>query len=588
MWNKKSLQAFLIGVFIASLGGVLYAAPVSNVFTNIIPAVTNTYDNGTSTARWKNLYAVSGDFSGTITVAGCTGCTTGGVYPFTPTAHLGSVMSATTSNILVLGGGFYASSTSILSTTTVLGALNIGTLTATSGTSYLNALSLGTALTVPNGGTGNTTFSAGQLLYGSAAGALATVATGTVSGTNGITVTASRAAIGGALAIDCTVASASNAGCLSTTDWTSFNSKALYPFTPTVNLGLTMSATSTNIECLGCGFYASSTSILSTTTVRGALNTGTLTATSGTSYINALSLGTKLANTELANSSITISGSGGITATNCGPVSLGGTCTLTGSGGYPFTPTVNLALTMSATTSNIECLGCGFYASSTSILSTTTVRGSLNVGTLTATSGTSYLNALTLGTDLAVAQGGTGLSTFGGVNTILYTTAADTLSSEAAFTYNPSTNLFIADNGQLSSSTIANLWVNSSATTSKLDVRGSFATTIASSSAGASSPYTVDWSTGSIQRYILNANSFIAINATSSNPQDGGRYTLKVCQDSTGSRTLTFSTPTQLRWWRGTTTIDSTANTCTLIGMIYDGLKQRYNVVASSTGILND
>lgn len=39
---------------------------------------------------------------------------------------------------------------------------------------------------------------------------------------------------------------------------------------------------------------------------------------------------------------------------------------------------------------------------------------------------------------LPVANGGTGLSTFGGTNTILYTTAADTLSSNASFVFNPS------------------------------------------------------------------------------------------------------------------------------------------------------
>jgi len=44
------------------------------------------------------------------------------------------------------------------------------------------------------------------------------------------------------------------------------------------------------------------------------------------------------------------------------------------------------------------------------------------------------------GTDLSVANGGTGLSTFGGSNTILYTTTADTLASEAAFTYTASSD----------------------------------------------------------------------------------------------------------------------------------------------------
>jgi hypothetical protein len=51
-----------------------------------------------------------------------------------------------------------------------------------------------------------------------------------------------------------------------------------------------------------------------------------------------------------------------------------------------------------------------------------------------------------ISTPVSVANGGTGLATFGGTNHVLYTTAADTLASEAAFTYNASTNLLAADN----------------------------------------------------------------------------------------------------------------------------------------------
>lgn len=64
-------------------------------------------------------------------------------------------------------------------------------------------------------------------------------------------------------------------------------------------------------------------------------------------------------------------------------------------------------------------------------------------------------NAWWSGTDLSVANGGTGLSTFGGTNHILYTTAADTLASEAAFIYNAAIDLLTFVNASSTRMTIS-------------------------------------------------------------------------------------------------------------------------------------
>jgi hypothetical protein len=88
------------------------------------------------------------------------------------------------------------------------------------------------------------------------------------------------------------------------------------------------------------------------------------------------------------------------------------------------------------------------------------------------------------GTDLSVANGGTGLSTFGGTNHILYTTSADTLASEAAFTYDPTANLFTTTNASTTLLTaLTGLWIPS-ASDPVIDSAGKIAinTTTASSS----------------------------------------------------------------------------------------------------------
>lgn len=168
---------------------------------------------------------------------------------------------------------------------------------------------------------------------------------------------------------------ATNAGGALFCDTDLTGSGSAYPFTPTDVFGSFISGTSTSLFTTG-GFYASSSSRLSSTTIQGDLNVGRIVAT-GTSA-------------SLFNS-----------------ITVSGTCTGCGGGGvaYSFTPTNHFGNIISATTTSLFASGlAGFYASSTSYLSTTTISGTLNLGTLTATSGTSYLNALTLGTALADAN----------------------------------------------------------------------------------------------------------------------------------------------------------------------------------------
>lgn len=73
-------------------------------------------------------------------------------------------------------------------------------------------------------------------------------------------------------------------------------------------------------------------------------------------------------------------------------------------------------------------------------IASSTALGTSNALTINKSTLQTTLSSLALTTDLAVTHGGTGLSTFGGTNTLLYTTSADTLSSEAALTYDASLN----------------------------------------------------------------------------------------------------------------------------------------------------
>lgn len=148
-------------------------------------------------------------------------------FPYASTTALSWTATSTGSNGVALSGGCFqmpngaclvtSSGGTVTSITAGLG-LNGGTITTSGTVSMKSYLATSSAET------------AGQIAYWtSSAGTPATlgsVATGTVSaGSSAITVTANRFVIGGALSIDCATASGSQTGCLSSTDWSIFNSK---------------------------------------------------------------------------------------------------------------------------------------------------------------------------------------------------------------------------------------------------------------------------------------------------------------------------------------------------------------------------
>lgn len=151
------------------------------------------------------------------------------------------------------------------------------------------------------------------------------------------------------------------------------------------------------------------------------------------------------------------------------------------------------------------------------------------------------------------------------------------------------------------SSTFANLNVGTSTFTGATNFTGSMATTtfrgpidangaqVAQgwASSTASSPQTINWLSGNTQSYTLSGTVAFELTSTSSHPQDGGRYTLRFCQDTSGSRSQTWTSGSgiNLRWWNGTTTISSAANSCTYLFMMFDSSSSKYHVVASSTGL---
>ncbi len=115
--------------------------------------------------------------------------------------------------------------------------------------------------TLSFGGLSTTTpWSIGQIPMVQSNNTISSIATGTVTSNGGITATVGQSIIGTGLLIGCTTATASVPGCLSASDWTTFNNKAsfAYPFTFLNTYATGTIATTTSISTQGL-FFSSST-----------------------------------------------------------------------------------------------------------------------------------------------------------------------------------------------------------------------------------------------------------------------------------------------------------------------------------------
>lgn len=286
---------------------------------------------------------------------------------------------------------------------------------------------------------------------------------------------------------------------------------------------------------------------------------------SGNSYLGTISSGiwngTSIGTTYTDAKVTAVNGAGGTTCSGTAPA----TCT---SFSYLFNTATNYATTTLATTTSFWSQGVFFssstkqasqfpYASSTSH----SVSGVLSAGTLVLTN------------DLAVAQGGTGVSTFGCTLCVLYSTATDGLNSEAAFTYSAALNLLTAENASTtalstsyaSSTRLWSYFLGVSSTTGLNAVSIGATTSLASIAVlenvvATSTAITIDWTKGNQQTVQL-GTSATAIGFDKASTT-GQTLRLVVCNPGAAAGALSFATRGIL-WQGGTTpTQTTTANKC--------------------------
>lgn len=394
----------------------------------------------TTTIDANGSLAVGGNFTG----AGLTGCNNstqkllwangqfscgtdlntgggGGSFPFSATTNYGQVVYATSTPTLWFQSGFFASSTSQIAyaSTTALGvsgALYVGAL---DGPLQANngAVSATTSVGAVYGGTGQSSYTTGDILYASAANTLSKLTIGSAGQVLKIS--------GGVPAWGTDLTSSGAAGIFSTTT----DSLAIYPSTVSNVLLLGTAATTTTgniLEVLGSSLF------------RGALTTyNTLTAPSFTAT------STSVASTLPYASTTALTVSGLASTSNLIVSLLPATVLSTNGSGVAQATTISAPLSFSGSTLSITQSGSGAngYLSSTDW---NTFNNKISSTSLSAAGPITYNSSSgAIGFDTSVANSFTGLQQFRNASSTLFSvngtayfggTATSTIDSTGSLT----------------------------------------------------------------------------------------------------------------------------------------------------------